>query len=103
MQLRDGCNDGSLTSSQELRCAVQRLRDLNVRGAAIVGEKHGELEADLSISDLRHVPVHVSWPAVSAADTVCSVTMWYRACQSLVLNDFADAELGCAGRYNISI
>ena len=35
--------------------ALQRLRDQKVRGAAIVGEQHGELEADLSISDLRHV------------------------------------------------
>ncbi len=34
--------------------ALQRLRDQKVRGAAIVGEQHGELEADISISDLRH-------------------------------------------------
>ena len=34
--------------------ALQRLRDQKVRGAAIVGEHHGELEADISISDLRH-------------------------------------------------
>ena len=34
-------------------CTMQRLRDQKVRGAAIIGEQHGELEADLSISDLR--------------------------------------------------
>ena len=92
--------------------ALQRLRDQKVRGAAIVGEQHGELEADLSISDLRHASTTVMCRHLPAVAHFCSAApsrVIHSVAQALRTgphkDSWVEAERGLcsAGRSSISI